>query len=238
MPKQKEDKTYVKQSLIPNVGFGLFAKRKIKRGERIAQFQGKLCRPGAPLPSERSNIRFYDGYTLSCYDNDMASFANDCIDFPKNRRQFMKTLKSNDPFYKMHKGARLNSSIELGDSGFNHNAYLVASQDIEVDEEIFVHYGFIHWFYQEAGKGFSQEAEIEKNGIPDKFYEYPGFQAYVKEYYPETTGYRIETDKNEPDKVFYVIELPNTTHVTLPLPDCKKFFVRFDPNNGEMKKFI
>ncbi len=28
---------------------------------------------------------------------------------------------------------------------------------------------------------------------------YSGFQAYVKEYYPETTGYRIEVHEKDPD---------------------------------------
>jgi hypothetical protein len=94
-----KSKVYTKQSGIPSYGQGLFAGVDIKKGFIIDEYKGKVKSPGAKITSNRSNIQFADGFVLECSTNNLASFANDGINFPTETRQLMATLKSNKPFY-------------------------------------------------------------------------------------------------------------------------------------------
>ena len=111
-----EPKVYVKKSNMNGIGKGLFASNKIKKGDFIVKFEGKLHRPNANIESRRSNIYFNDGSILVCPEDDLASFANDCIYFPKKMRKMHETLESNEPFYKKHNKAKLNASIYLAET--------------------------------------------------------------------------------------------------------------------------
>src|SRR3990172_2720152 len=99
-----------KQSTVESFGKGLFAKIFIKKGSIIDEYKGRLRKPNQKVTSNRSNICFCDNYVMECYKNNLASFANDAIDFPADRRQLMATLKSPDPFYNKHPNTTVNSS--------------------------------------------------------------------------------------------------------------------------------
>ena len=137
-------KAYSKNSNIPSIGKGLFAITNIKKGSIIAEFKGKLKKPGENLNSSRSNIYFNDEYILECPPNDMASFANDVINFTKKRRHLMKSLKSEEPFYTKHPNTNINAEIKINNN--MHRAFLIAAVDIVMNEEIFCHYGFMYWY--------------------------------------------------------------------------------------------
>ena len=193
--KSKKDNIYIKKSTIPNIGNGLFAKKNIKSGTIIIKFTGKLRMPSEKILSSRSNIYFIDEYVLECPLSDLASFANDSIDFTKESRKLMKALKSTEPFYKKYNNTKINLYIKTNSK--LHRAYLVATEDINENEEIFCHYGFQHWFKKEITEiGFLQENEIERNGFPEKIFEYPAFTGYVNEFYPTNIRFEIKPFKS------------------------------------------
>ena len=215
------ERTYSKQSSVPEIGYGLFASEDIRAGERFVEFRGDLISPGSGVKTnDRSTILFGDGMMLSCPDDDLASFANDCIDMPKAPRKLLKPLKSNAPFYRKYPNAQLNCQIVLDDT--NHRAYLEASCDIKKDEECWTHYGFLYWFGKEAVTGFLPEREIMKNGFPERIFAYAGFRAYIKEFYPDSTGIRIGTGTNSDYCV--AIVFPDEKYVFMDIPNYKNMF--------------
>lgn len=213
MPKNNPPKVYSKNSVIPNIGKGLFAKIKINKGSIITEFKGKLRKPGEHASSSRSNIYFNDECFLECPETDLASFANDPINFTKDRRKLMKALRSTKPFYRKNPNTKINAEIEIKDK--SHRAFLIASDDIMPDEEIFCHYGFLYWFKIEITRiGFLQEDEIEKNGFPEKIFEYPAFLSYVKEFYPTYISHEI---KPYGDVYDFIVHLQSGHHVLMPI---------------------
>ncbi len=203
----------VKDSGVVGIGKGLFATTSIKKGDIIAEFGGELKTSTDDITDSRSNIYFHDGSVLQCDSTDPASFANDAIDFPKQRRHLMKVLKSDQPFYKKLPGSKINAKISVDTN--NHRAYLIAESNIEPDEEIFCHYGFSYWYNQELGKtGFLMEPEIAKNGIPNDIFNYPAFVSYVKEFYPTSTGFKVDDRGGSYD---VDILFPNGRHLLIVL---------------------
>lgn len=221
----KQQKVYSKQSTLPNSGKGLFAKVPIKKGSIIIEFKGTLRVPGENLNSMRSNIYFNDEYILECDSNDLASYCNDGINFHTQPRKLIEALKSNKPFYEKHSMATINAKISLNET---HRASLVSTEDIDVGEEIFCHYGFEYWFKMEMIKvGFLLEEEIEQNGFPEKIFEYPAFTSYVHEFYPDNTGIEIK-----PYKDFYdvVIDFPNDRSLVMAMTNHSKYVRKGTPD--------
>jgi hypothetical protein len=215
MSSKKPSKVYTKDSIIPGIGKGLFASVNIKKGSIIVEFKGKLRKPNEKLNDSRSNIYFHDEYVLECPTNDLASFANDAINFTRSRRKLMETLTSNEPFYKKHLNAKVNADIKINNN--LHRAFLIAINDINVNEEIFTHYGFMYWFKQEISEvGFLQEDEIEENGFPEKIFEYPAFLSYIKDFFPNYESHEIKPYRDAYDFIikmkdgnYYVLMIEN-----------------------------
>lgn len=214
--KITQNNVYKNTSKITSLNNGLFAKRDIKAGEKYAEFVGELYGPNQHTNNHRSTIRFSDGYLLSCGLDDLASFANDCINSPLERRKLLSTLESNEPFYCKYPNTIQNSELVLDDD--NHRAYLVAIQDIKKDDECWIHYGFLYWFEQERLKGFLQEDSTTETKFPNaKIFEYPAFKSYLKEFYPSMLTYEIT--KGLDSKHCVKIILPNKTCIYLDIPN-------------------
>lgn len=210
---KRQPKAYSKDSTVPNIGKGLFAINTIKEGSIIAEFKGKLKAPGTPASNTRSCIFFHDNYFLDCPSNDLASYANDAINFSRERRKLMEALKSNNPFYAKHSGTKINADIKINND--LHRAWLIATTDIAPDEEIFCHYGFPHWFQTEFSRvGFLQEDEIEMNGFPNDIFKYPAFISYVKEFYPKCIAITAHPYKRGHD---VIIKMSDGNFMVLPL---------------------
>lgn len=182
-------KSYSKQSTVTSYGQGLFAITDIKKGTLIDEFKGKYRKTGTPTNS-RSTVIFADDTFIECNANNLASFANDGINYPTERRPLLSTLKSSEPFYSKHPGTTINAHIKLNNN--LHRAFLIADMDIPKDTEIFCHYGFPYWFRQELARGFPQEDEIEQNGFPDDIFTYPSFSSYITEFYPTSTKFEVK----------------------------------------------
>lgn len=215
-----EIKVYEGLSIIPNVGKGLFAARDIAKDEVVAEYLGELLPPDQNPKNERSNLYFKDGYTLCCYDNDLASYANDCIEAPKETRKLFSSLRKYEPFYKKYPKASINAEIHIEED--SHRAFLYARENIKKDEEIFCHYGFSYWFnYEALNFGFEMEKEIQRNGFPDDLFKYVAFHSYVKEFYPQSKT----VESTETENGFVVaIKFEDDKGMILNMPKFSKFF--------------
>lgn len=207
-------KVYYQDSNVKEFGKGLFAKEQIKKGSIVAEFKGKLLRPGEDPSNSRSNVYFNDEYILECPSNDLASFANDAINFTKQRRHLMESLLSDKPFYTKHPNTKVNAHIKTNST--THRAFLIADCDIQINEEIFCHYGFSYWYKTEITKiGFLQEDEIDENGFPDDIYNYPAFFAYIKEFYPDYKNHEVKPFKDKYDDV--IVDFNDGSHIVIML---------------------
>lgn len=189
MPKKDNNKTYIKESIIPNIGKGLFARIPIKKNSIIAEFKGIIKDSSESITNKRSTVLFTDGYKLDCYKDDIASFSNDPIKYPSNKRKLIEALNSAEPFYQLYEKTRVNASIKTNDE--LHRAFLIAADDIEENEEIFCHYCFNYWFNQEVNRGFLDDEEIGRNGFPEQIYGYPSFESYLKLVYPKYIHFTV-----------------------------------------------
>ncbi|AYV81006.1 MAG: SET domain protein [Harvfovirus sp.] len=227
----QNDLVYVKESGIPKVGVGLFASKEIKAGEIICEYKGKIIHPKTKNNKKtRVVIPFSQGYKLHCFDDDIASYANDCVDFPKAPRKLMENLDLVEPFYKKYPGAKVNASIDLKQDVLPFRAFLIAYLDIAKDEEIFVHYGFAFWFQIEANRGFIIEKELQEKGFPENLTIYPAFQNYVKEFFPEQISIEVSKDNR-----LVTVKLKNDVMRYIDVPDCRSLLNILDKKQFETR---
>jgi hypothetical protein len=120
------------------VGDGLFAARQIKKGEIVCTYGGKLldCSTTKYIdPMYVVSWEFGKGFKLigDAFDGDMGHFANSVHPENLNLYKNAKFLvnESKKKFYKKHtERARF---------------CIVASKDIQKDDEIIVDYGMFYW---------------------------------------------------------------------------------------------
>ena len=209
-------KVQANTSIIEGSGKGLFAIVDIKKGSVIVEFKGKVRAQNEKVKSSRSNIFFNDNSILECPENDLASYANDCINFTRERRDLMPALNSDEPFYKKHKGTTVNASIKINDN--LHRAFLMAGTDIARGTEIFCHYGFQYWFMQEITTiGFSEEVEGELKNFPKRLFDYPAFTAYIHEFYDGVM--KIETKQYDKITTDVILHMEDGGFYCFPMKD-------------------
>lgn len=68
-----------------------------------------------------------------------------------------------------------------------------------------------------------QEDEIDKNGFPERIFEYPAFIEYIKEFYPNIT--KIEA---KPYNDFYdvIVYFSDGQHIIMPMTNYAKVISR------------
>jgi hypothetical protein len=129
--KSKSDTMlYVKPSVLPNSGKGLFTKAPIKRGKDVIEYKGEIIPWSECLEREEKGQGGYFMYVTSkhCIDarptkENMARYANDAKGFTKSEGV------RNNSFYEM-RGKRV---------------FIVARKNIPEGSEILVGYGKEYW---------------------------------------------------------------------------------------------
>jgi len=167
---------YKKESNIPGIGYGLFAGEDIRKGSLIAEFVGKKVH-NTKVTDHWSSVYFPSKNCIQCDKTNLASYANDIILFPTEKRDLIKIVESKEPFYQSYNNQSPNSSIYQNDD--LERAWLKAERDIKKDDEIFVHYGIQFWLRREA-------SHVEEPWpIPADLFETESFLKYVNTFYPE-----------------------------------------------------
>ena len=128
--KKENNNLVAKTSTIPNSGNGLFAKKDFKKGQIICNFTGELIDNDKLEDKDFSGPRGHylidlGEKTLDTYDsNCLAKYAND-VEGPGKTDK-----KNNSIIYSTRNGT---------------SAYICATRDIKVGEEIFLNYGKDYW---------------------------------------------------------------------------------------------
>lgn len=126
IPSPEDEYLFIKPSLIPNAGKGLFTAITIYREEIIATFSGEVLElPEAQKRKAEGKddyfMNLHDGNTLDCmYTESFAKYANDV------------------------EGTRLKTNAFIGLDEHN-NVCLIARKTIPAGAEIYCSYGKKYW---------------------------------------------------------------------------------------------
>jgi hypothetical protein len=181
---------YKKQSNIPNIGMGLFANEDIEASELIAEFTGKM-KTSKQVKTNWSCVYFDDQHIIECGKSNLASYANDVIDLPTKKRNWLSIIHREDPLYTSYDNKVANAHIYQNHETYK--AYLKASVPIKKGEEIYVHYGIQFWLKHEIMLPDSDDDlktdPIGKGNfmLPNSVFLTESFANYVKIFYPTTT---------------------------------------------------
>jgi SET domain-containing protein len=136
---------YIKESILPNAGKGLFTDTLIKRGEKVVEYTGdiitwKECERRNNLIKNGVGAYYFYINSRKCIDaqyhlDSLARYANDANGFAK-----IPKLKNNARF-EIIKG----------------RVYIIASCNLKPGDEIFVAYGREYWEAL-AEQGFGAKA--------------------------------------------------------------------------------
>lgn len=129
----ESDYLYVKESQLPNSGYGLFTAIDIYKDEIISIFKGEIL---SDEEAERRMITREDAYFMNLLNGKIL----DC----KNTECFAKYANDTNGFSipKFRDNFKNNTKITLDENG---NICLVALKKIKSGEEIFCDYGKRYW---------------------------------------------------------------------------------------------
>lgn len=230
---------------------GLFATQLIKKGEVIAYFKGEITTLTDGEPGDEWYLPIEDGKIFIPSKDDVAHIAMDPSFSPPGLRNFLEVLSS--PVSILPTLGALQNILSEGTGSICNatsvwsNAQkvlaLVATRDINPEEEIFFHRGFPYHFLSECQKGWVLPEGI-LDDLPANIYSSPGFKSYVNLYHPkanrlyissmdrENTCFKIQIvtlpSGNLHLEVFFeeLKEAPQGT-VTMVLPDYRKYMSVF-----------
>ena len=139
-----EDSDYykleVKPSLIPNAGNGVFATKPIVKDEIIAEYRGKVftCGLYEEFVDSGKIMRINDMFIDSI---GVAAMINDCVKFVPIDTSLSKHISEDDFKLKIWENKAYNCKFD----NKNDKVFVVAMQDIQPGDELYVNYGQNYW---------------------------------------------------------------------------------------------
>ncbi len=138
---------YLKESMLPNAGKGLFTDSEIKKGEIIIEYIGTIrtwaeCNKRVEINDIMGSYIFYINakYCIDAYDTteELARYANDAAGYTK-----VAKLKNNSLYEVKQK-----------------RVFIVAARKIKAGEEVFVSYGKDYWKQQKENMEIERKNKI------------------------------------------------------------------------------
>jgi hypothetical protein len=149
----------VKESSIPGAGKGVFTKYPIGNRQIVCECRGKFCKSDSkdvPLIGPR-NIRYSEEFTIVGYDDDLAGFINDIIDFRQYSEDDIERY-IRDGNLLTHPGKEYNCQIISG----SRRVWIMAIKNIEAGEELFASYGDNYWLTRLRENGLFDRDIVQK----------------------------------------------------------------------------
>lgn len=136
---------YLKKSLIPGAGKGLFVKKDFKKGEIVCEYEGEIV-PWSVC--EKRAEEGHEGYAFfitknRCVD---AYFTKEAIGRYANDAKGIGRVE----------GLRNNAQYEIKTRQGEKRVFIVATRTIKANDEVFVDYGKDYW------KNLSKAKDLEK----------------------------------------------------------------------------
>lgn len=142
---------YLKKSLIPGAGKGLFVKKDFKRGEIVCEYEGEIV-PWSVC--EKRAEEGHEGYAFfitknRCVD---AYFTKDAIGRYANDAKGIGRVD----------GLKNNAQYEIKTRQGEKRVFIVATRTIKANDEVFVDYGKDYWKNLSKAKDLEKKVNAEK----------------------------------------------------------------------------
>lgn len=156
---------YLKKSLLPNAGKGLFVKKEFKRADIICEYKGEIL-PWADCLKRAEEG--HEGYVFFISNKQ-------CIDAyftPEEMGRYANDAKG----VSRVEGLRNNAQYEIKVRDGKKRGFIVATRTIKPNDEVLVDYGNDYWRYLQKTKHLydamkkkqKEEREKKKNGASKK----------------------------------------------------------------------
>ena len=143
---------YLKKSIIPGAGKGLFVKKEIKRGDIVCEYEGEIV-PWSVC--EKRSEEGHEGYAFfitknRCVD---AYFTKDAIARYANDAKGIGRVE----------GLKNNSQYEIKTRQGEKRVFIVAIRTIKPNDEVLVDYGKDYWKNLSKADDLKEKVKSEKN---------------------------------------------------------------------------
>ena len=148
---------YLKKSLIPGAGKGLFVKSEVKKGEIVCEYEGEIV-PWSVC--EKRAEEGHEGYAFfitknRCVD---AYFTKEAIGRYANDAKGIGRVE----------GLKNNAQYEIKTRQGEKRVFIVATRTIKANDEILVDYGKDYWKNLSKAKDLMEKVKSEKNKAQKK----------------------------------------------------------------------
>jgi|GEM_PF-274486 len=141
----------IKTSQIPKAGNGLFALVEYKRGDIVCEYEGEMV---TWAECEKRSKEGHEGYVFFIS-------KNRCVDAYFTPWAFGRYANDARGIGRV-KGLRNNAQYEIKKRKGVQKVFIVATGNIHLGQEIFVHYGEDYWRYLEGTREIYLERERER----------------------------------------------------------------------------
>lgn len=142
---------YLKKSLLPGAGKGLFTSEKLTRGDIVCEYEGEIV-PWSEC--ERRADLGYEGYVFFIS-------KNRCVDAyftPEAMGRYANDAKGIGRVEGLRNNAQYEIKVRKGEK----KVFIVATRVIHPGDEIFVDYGSDYWKHLQKTKHLYEQMQREK----------------------------------------------------------------------------
>ena len=148
---------YLKKSLIPGAGKGLFVKNEIKKGEIVCEYEGEIV-PWSVC--EKRAEQGHEGYAFFIT-------KNRCVDAYFTKEAIARYANDAKGIGRVE-GLKNNAQYEIKTRQGEKRVFIVAIKNIKPNDEVLVDYGKEYWKNLSKAKDLKAKVKSEINKIQKK----------------------------------------------------------------------
>jgi SET domain-containing protein len=148
---------YLKKSLIPGAGKGLFVKNEIKKGEIVCEYEGEIV-PWSVC--EKRAEEGHEGYAFFIT-------KNRCVDAYFTKEAMARYANDAKGIGRVE-GLKNNSQYEIKTRQGEKRVFIVATRTIKANDEVLVDYGKDYWKNLSKANDLKAKVKSEINKIQKK----------------------------------------------------------------------
>jgi SET domain-containing protein len=148
---------YLKKSLIPGAGKGLFVKNEIKKGEIVCEYEGEIV-PWSVC--EKRAEQGHEGYAFFIT-------KNRCVDAYFTKEAIARYANDAKGIGRVE-GLKNNAQYEIKTRQGEKRVFIVAIKNIKPNDEVLVDYGKDYWKNLSKAKDLKAKVNSEINKIQKK----------------------------------------------------------------------
>lgn len=148
---------YLKKSLIPGAGRGLFVKNEVKKGEIVCEYEGEIV-PWSVC--EKRAEEGHEGYAFFIT-------KNRCVDAYFTKEAIARYANDAKGIGRVE-GLRNNAQYEIKTRQGEKRVFIVATKTLKANDEVLVDYGKDYWKNLNKAKDLKEKVKSEIDNVQKK----------------------------------------------------------------------